>query len=145
MFRRALAQGDRGTMEKRRIRPAERSRYFGVPAGYQEPVAVLRFALRGLKVADMSNRRTVLDRSSEPASLYRVMQAMIGEGLREHYEVPQKMSHELFVLLMQMNERNTGAARPGAKTDTLETARPTRPRVGSRATATERAAAGAAT
>jgi hypothetical protein len=47
------------------------------------------------------------------------MQAMIGEGLREHYEVPQKMSHELFVLLMQMNERNTGAARRGAKTDTL--------------------------
>jgi hypothetical protein len=67
----------------------------------------------------MSNRRTVLDRSSEPASLYRVMQAMIGEGLREHYEVPQKMSHELFVLLMQMNERNTGAARRGAKADTL--------------------------
>ena len=26
----------------------------------------------------MSNRRTVLDRSSEPASLYRVMQAMLG-------------------------------------------------------------------
>jgi hypothetical protein len=67
----------------------------------------------------MSNRRTVLDRSGEPASLYRVMQAMIGEGLREHYEVPQKMSHELFVLLMQMNERNTGAARRGAKADTL--------------------------
>ena len=47
------------------------------------------------------------------------MQAMLGEGLREHYEVPQKMSHELFVLLMQMNERNTGAARRGAKADTL--------------------------
>ena len=71
------------------------------------------------RVADMSNPRTVLDRSSEPASLYRVMQAMLGEGLREHYEVPQKMSHELFVLLMQMNERNTGAARRGAKADTL--------------------------
>ena len=67
----------------------------------------------------MSNRRAVIDRSSEPASLYRVMQAMIGEGLRERYEVPQKMSHELFVLLMQMNERNTGAARRGAKADTL--------------------------
>jgi hypothetical protein len=71
------------------------------------------------RVADMSNRRAMLDRSSEPATLYQVMQAMIGEGLREHYEVPQKMSHELFVLLMQMNERNTGAARRGAKTDTL--------------------------
>jgi hypothetical protein len=71
------------------------------------------------RVADMSNRRAMLDRSSEPATLYQVMQAMISEGLREHYEVPQKMSHELFVLLMQMNERNTGAARRGAKTDTL--------------------------
>jgi hypothetical protein len=60
----------------------------------------------------MSDRSPV-DQSSEPASLYRVMQAMIGEGLREHYEVPQKMSHELFVLLMQMNERNNGAARRG--------------------------------
>ena len=49
------------------------------------------------------------------------MQAMIGEGLREHYEVPQKMSHELFVLLMQMNERNNGATRRAAKTDTLST------------------------
>jgi uncharacterized protein (DUF2336 family) len=77
----------------------------------------LPYVVKG-RVADMSNRRAVVDRSSEPASLYRVMQAMIGEGLREHYEVPQKMSHELFVLLMQMNERNTGAARR-AKTDTL--------------------------
>jgi hypothetical protein len=43
------------------------------------------------------------------------MQTMIGEGLREHYEVPQKMPHDLFVLLMQMNERNNGAARRAAK------------------------------
>ena len=64
----------------------------------------------------MSVRRpAVVERSAEPASLYRVMQAMIGEGLREHYEVPQKMSHELFVLLMQMNERNNGVARRAAK------------------------------
>lgn len=47
------------------------------------------------------------------------MQAMIGEGLREHYEVPQKMSHELFVLLMQMNERNNGVARRAAKPESL--------------------------
>ncbi len=67
----------------------------------------------------MSNRREAVDRSAEPATLYRVMQAMIGEGLREHYEVPQKMSHELFVLLMQMNERNNGVARRAAKVDAL--------------------------
>jgi len=35
--------------------------------------------------------------------------------------VPQKMSHELFVLLMQMNERNNGETRRAAKTDTLST------------------------
>lgn len=67
----------------------------------------------------MSNRRAAVDQSAEPATLYRVMQAMIGEGLREHYEVPQKMSHELFVLLMQMNERNNGVARRAAKVDAL--------------------------
>lgn len=71
------------------------------------------------RVTDMSNRRAAVDQSTEPASLYRVMQAMIGEGLREHYEVPQKMSHELFVLLMQMNERNNGAARRAAKMDAV--------------------------
>jgi hypothetical protein len=67
----------------------------------------------------MSSRRAAIDRSAEPATLYRVMQTMIGEGLREHYEVPQKMPHELFVLLMQMNERNNGAARRAAKMDPL--------------------------
>ena len=67
----------------------------------------------------MSNRRAAVDRSAEPVTLYRVMQTMIGEGLREHYDVPQKMPHELFVLLMQMNERNNGAARRAAKTDSL--------------------------
>ena len=67
----------------------------------------------------MSNRRAAIDQSTEPATLYRVMQAMIGDGLREHYEVPQKMSHELFVLLMQMNERNNGAARRAAKMEAL--------------------------
>jgi hypothetical protein len=30
---------------------------------------------------------------------------MIGKGLKERYEAPQKLSHELFVLLMQLNER----------------------------------------
>ena len=65
----------------------------------------------------MSNRRAAVDQSAQPATLYRVMQAMIGEGLRERYEVPQKMSHELFVLLMQMNERNNGVARRAARAD----------------------------
>jgi hypothetical protein len=49
-----------------------------------------------------------------PVTLYRVMQTMIGEGLREYYEPPQKLSHELFVLMMQLKEndsRETKAAK----------------------------------
>jgi len=52
--------------------------------------------------------------SNAPATLYRVMQTMIGEGLRTRYEPPQRLSHELFVLLMQINEqdrRNRAAAK----------------------------------
>ena len=43
--------------------------------------------------------------AAEPATLFRVMQAAIGEGLKERFEPPQKMSHQLFVLMMQMNDR----------------------------------------
>jgi hypothetical protein len=39
-----------------------------------------------------------------PVTLFRVMQTMIGEGLKERYKPPPKLSHELFVLLMQLNE-----------------------------------------
>jgi hypothetical protein len=45
------------------------------------------------------------------------MQTMIGEGLRERYQPPQKISHELFVLLMQLqeNERRGKARRAQAR------------------------------
>jgi hypothetical protein len=33
------------------------------------------------------------------------MQAAIADGLKEHFEPPRKMSHQLFVLMMQMNDR----------------------------------------
>jgi len=52
---------------------------------------------------------------NDPVTLHRTMQTMIGEGLREHYQPPQKLSHELFVVLMQLNEeerRHKVAARP---------------------------------
>jgi hypothetical protein len=45
------------------------------------------------------------DEPFAPATLFRVMQAAIGEGLKERFEPPQKMSHQLFVLMMQMNDR----------------------------------------
>lgn len=41
---------------------------------------------------------------NDPVTLHRTMQMMIGDGLRKHYQPPQKLSHELFVVLMQLNE-----------------------------------------
>ena len=50
--------------------------------------------------------------STGPVTLHRTMQTMISEGLRERYQPPQKLSHELFVLLMQLQENETrGKAR----------------------------------
>jgi hypothetical protein len=45
-------------------------------------------------------------RSDEPVTLYRVMQATIGQGLRERCEVSREVPHELLVLLMQINDRD---------------------------------------
>ena len=55
--------------------------------------------------------------STGPVTLHRIMQTMIGEELRERYQPPQKLSHELFVLLMQLqeNERRGKARRAQAK------------------------------
>jgi hypothetical protein len=33
------------------------------------------------------------------------MQRMIGDGLQEHCEAPQELSHELFVLMLQLKEQ----------------------------------------
>jgi hypothetical protein len=44
--------------------------------------------------------------TDEPVTLHRIIQTMIGQELRERYEAPQKLSHELFVLLMQLNEQD---------------------------------------
>jgi hypothetical protein len=41
---------------------------------------------------------------NDPVTLHRTMQTMLGDGLRKHYQAPQKLSHELFVVLMQLNE-----------------------------------------
>jgi hypothetical protein len=57
------------------------------------------------------------DESNAPVTLHCIMQTMIGEGLKARYQPPQKLSHELFVLLMQLqeNERRGKARRPQAK------------------------------
>ena len=44
-------------------------------------------------------------KSDEPVTLYRVMQTVIAEKLKERYQPPEEMPHELFVLLMQMKEQ----------------------------------------
>ena len=53
----------------------------------------------------MTDESCVDDRADEPITLHRIMQEMIGEGLRERYKPPQKLSHELLVLLMQLMEQ----------------------------------------
>ena len=41
-----------------------------------------------------------------PVTLHRVMQQAIAEGLKARYQPPAKLSHELLVLLMQINEND---------------------------------------
>jgi hypothetical protein len=53
--------------------------------------------------------RTADRENNDPVTLHRIMQTMIGEGLRERYQAPQKLSHGLFVLLMQLNEQDRKA------------------------------------
>ncbi len=48
-------------------------------------------------------RATARD-DNDPVTLQRIMQSMIGEGLKERYAPPPKLSHELFVLMMQLRE-----------------------------------------
>lgn len=72
-----------------------------------ERVAARRFIVgRGDHARDiaMSGHATD-DEALQPATLFRVMQAAIAEGLRERYEPPRRLSHQMFVLTMQMNDR----------------------------------------
>lgn len=51
-----------------------------------------------------------------PVTLHRVMQTMIAEGLKARYQPARKLSHELFVLLLQLKEeeRRATSATPSA-------------------------------
>jgi hypothetical protein len=74
-----------------------------------EPVLAGRFVVQqGCPKTAMSGRAIddePQESVSEPATLFRVMQAALADGLKEHYDPPRKMSHQLFVLMMQMNDR----------------------------------------
>jgi hypothetical protein len=52
------------------------------------------------------------DESNTAITLHGVMQTMIAEGLRSHYQPAQKLSHELFVLLLQLKEQEPKPAAP---------------------------------
>jgi hypothetical protein len=49
---------------------------------------------------------------NDPVTLHRVIQSMIGQGLKTHYQPPQRLSHELFVLLLQIKEQERSSAQP---------------------------------
>jgi hypothetical protein len=53
----------------------------------------------------MTQRRTCDQESDEPITLHRTIQMMLGEKLRAHYRAPKRLSHELFVLMMQIKEQ----------------------------------------
>jgi hypothetical protein len=61
---------------------------------------------------------------NDPVTLHRIMQSMIGDGLKERYAPPQKLSHELFVLMMQLreNERRGKARRAQVKRERTKAA-----------------------
>ena len=54
---------------------------------------------------------------NDPVTFHRVMQNMIGDGLKARYEPPRKLSHELFVLMLQLKEeeRRGKTAKPKVK------------------------------
>jgi hypothetical protein len=53
----------------------------------------------------MAVRAAKIIESDDPVTLHRVMQRMIGDGLQEHCEAPQELSHGLFVLMLQLKEQ----------------------------------------
>ena len=55
------------------------------------------------------------DDGNDPVTLHRVMQTMLGEGLRQRYQAPQRLSHELFVLLLQLKEQERKNVRPALR------------------------------
>ena len=71
------------------------------------PVGAFRgLAHHGDRMAD----RAAVQEQTGPVTLHRVMASMIAEGLKAHYRPPRRLSHELFVLLLQIKERGAAAA-----------------------------------
>lgn len=50
----------------------------------------------------------------------RMMQSVIGHDLRSRYPVPQKLSHELLVLMLRLEDREREAAQQRPRTAPVE-------------------------
>jgi hypothetical protein len=86
------------------------------PGEFRSDVALVsssgtRFGRADLFSAGAKNLQIIMtqqiagDDRDEPATLHRTIQLMLGERLRAYYRPPKKLSHELFVLMMQMKEQ----------------------------------------
>lgn len=60
-------------------------------------------------MSDVLARQPIDNEADQPVTLHRVMQTAIAEGLKERYKPPRKMSHDLFVLMLQINDRQAKA------------------------------------
>ena len=65
----------------------------------------------------MSERSAARLGSNEPVTLHQTIQMMLGEKLRAYYRPPKKLSHELFVLMMQIKEEERRLAAAARRTD----------------------------
>jgi hypothetical protein len=54
----------------------------------------------------MANHQIAQSEASAPATLHGVIRTAIARDLKERYLVPEKIPHQMLVLLMQMNEDN---------------------------------------
>ena len=46
---------------------------------------------------------------NDPVTFHRIMQSMVGDRLKARYQPPKKLSHELFVLMLQLKDREHSA------------------------------------
>jgi hypothetical protein len=83
----------------------------------QEPDSHCSINDAGLEMrqAAMTQHRADSQETDEPVTLHRTIQMMLGEKLRAHYRAPKKLSHELFVLMMQIKEQERQQAATAAR------------------------------
>ncbi len=63
---------------------------------------------------------------NDPVTFHRIMQSMIGDRLKARYQPPKKLSHELFVLMLQVKDREEPVKKKEAKRAKPSKARPRR-------------------